>query len=166
MDDRTVSPWVGALALGVALAALAAVVWLIAPLSHDTSGITDQVSVEQVPHALSPHHRLLNRMERCSDSASTRGMPGCAAASFPTSAPPASSSPPDRRAHRSTRPVAAVVAPPSSQVSVAPAPASPAPAIVTQTATPAPVTATRQASPHGGPVPGGTTSPPHTGPRP
>ncbi len=40
MDDQMVSPWVGAMALAVMLAALGAVAWLLVSLSPSTSGGT------------------------------------------------------------------------------------------------------------------------------
>ena len=174
MDDQMVSPWVGAMALAVMLAALGAVAWLLVSLSPSTSGGSDRVSVSerQVSRSLSPHHQLLAQRQRCIDAAAARGGPGCVAASVAPSAPPI---PADRRAQGSTHPAAVVVTPPTTQVSAPTTPASLPPSTqqastqqpsTQQPSTPSQPAPTRHPSPHNGPVPGGNTSPPHTGPRP
>lgn len=191
MDDPNLSPWVGAMALGMMLAALGAVTWLLVSLSPGTSGSDLRVGDRQVSRLPFAPHRLPDQMQRCSDAAAGRGVSGCVAASSAPSAPP---TPSVHRVQRSTRPGAVGVAPPPSQVpspsapatlqastvQVAvlqpstPQPSAPQPSTLQPTtpqpSTPPPSTPhsapTRQPLPHNGPVPGGNTNPPHTGPRP
>lgn len=169
MDDRDVLPWVGAVALGVMLAALAALAWLLQPLFQGPSG--GQTS----SYPLSTHHRLLDPMRRCIDATATRGVPGCANPSF---APTAPSTPSQRRVQRSTRAASGRGTPPQTRVSTSSAPASRPPATsppvapsptqppATQPTPQPPPASTPSPSPHDGPVPGGNTAQPHTGPRP
>ena len=126
LDDQDVSPWVGVMALGVLMAALAAVAWLLVPVSHGPSGGNDQSHVSDRPlsRTLPAPHRPLDRMQRCGDVATTHGVPGCVAASFPPSAPPTLSA---RRVQRPTRPGALAVARSHTQVRTPSAPASPPP---------------------------------------
>jgi hypothetical protein len=164
MDDKNVARWVGALALGLVLAAVA---WLLVSPSPGTSGGNDQVRVSDRQLSLSAHYRALGLMQRCIDAAAARGVSGCVAASFGPSAPP---TPSDRRLQRSTRPGAVGVTPVPIQVPAPSAPATLQPATL-QPATPPPATPpspapTRRPVPRNGPVPGGNTSPPHTGPSP
>jgi hypothetical protein len=186
MDDPNLSPWVGAVALGMMLTALAAVTWLLVSLSPGPSGGDLRVGDRQVSRPPFAHHRLPDQMQRCIDADAGRGVSGCVAAS---SAPPTPPTPSVHRVQRSTRPGAVGVTPPPTQV---PSPSAPATlqastvqVSVVQQSTPQqstpqpsapqpsapqpsapPPAPTRQPLPHNGPVPGGNTSPPHTGPRP
>lgn len=177
MDDQGVtyshdaSYWVGAVVLGLVLAGVA---WLLASLSTGTGGGRVQVrgSDRQVSRSLSAPHRLPDQTQRCIDAAAARGVPVCTATSF---APSARATPSDRRAQRSTHQVAVVVTPPptpgpapSAPASIQPATLQPStpPSSTPPSSTPPPATPTRRSLPHNGPVPGGNTSPPHTGPRP
>jgi hypothetical protein len=157
MDDQNVANWVGGVAIGLMLAAFA---WLLVSPSPGTSGGNDQVSDRQVSGTLFAHHRPLDQMRRCIDAAG--GVSGCPASSFAPSAPP---TPSDRRVQQSTRPGAVGVTSLPAQVPALSAPASPPPATL-QSSTPPPAAPARQPLPHHGPVPGGNTSPPHTGPHP
>jgi hypothetical protein len=172
MDDQDVSPLVGVVALGVILAGLAAVAWLLVDMSHTTGGGHDRMRMSEQQFSAAPyaHPRQPNRIHRCIDAAATRD--ACVAASTAPSAPATTAG---RRAQRSARHHA--VAAPSSPTrdpaptvaaslpSSTPQPSTPQPSTV-QPATPPPPDPTRQSPPHDGPVPGGSTSPPHTGPRP
>lgn len=177
MDDREVWPWIGAVAIGAMLVALAALVWLLEPLSHGTSGDNIQVPLSdgQVSRAASTHHRAtharpLDRIQRCIDAPAPHGASGCA--SFAPTAPP---TPADRRGQQPARPHPVADTAPITQVAATSAPATQAPstqapatqAPATQAPAPsAPASPTQQPSPHDGPVPGGNTSAPHVGPRP
>lgn len=184
-DVSYVSYWVAAVCGGLALVAVA---WLLLSLSPGTSGgnALVRVSERQVSRPFAAHHRLPDQTQRCIDSAAARGVSGCAAAPSAPSAPPA---PSDRRAQRSTHPAVEVSAPrthvppppastnpqpatlqPATLQSSTPPPSNPPPSSP-QSSNPPPPTSphpspTRPSLPHNGPVPGGDTSPPHTGPRP
>lgn len=173
MDDSDLSPLIGVMALGVMLAAVAAVAWLLVPMSHVTNARSDQagISARQVSPDVSTPARRHDRLRRCVDAAVSRGGSGCAAA------PSASPTPPAHRSQRSARPGAVAVTPtrtpePSAPLTPQPTlPATPpAPATTPQPSAPQPTTPApappQQPSSHHGPVPGGSTSPPHTGPRP
>ena len=82
MHDPNVSPWVGVMALGVLLAALAAVAWLLVPVSPGMSGGHDQSRVSDRPlfRTFAAPHRRLDRVQRCGDVATTHGVPGCVCA--------------------------------------------------------------------------------------
>jgi hypothetical protein len=153
-DDQDLANWIAVVALGLVLAALA---WVLVTL-RPTSGGHGQV------HASGSHvfgtltdDGPLNQTQRCIDAAATRQVSGCAARSF---APSAAPTPSDRRVQRSTGPRVVVVAAPPTQVPVPSVQASLLPS------TQQPRAPTKRSMPHHGPVPGGTTTPPHAGPRP
>jgi hypothetical protein len=179
MDDRNVATWVGALALGLVLAAVA---WLlVAPVPRMSGAGQAGPGDRQVSRTLSVHPHSLEEMQLCIDASAIRGLPGCVAASFVPSLP----TPSAHRAQRAAGQAPAGVTPPPSQVPAVSAPATPPPATVQPavfqpadppssappSSTPPPPTSppsapTRRPVPHKGPVPGGNTTPPHTGPRP
>jgi len=167
MDDKNVANWVGGVALGMVLAAVA---WLLVSQSPRTSGGNDTVSMRdrQVSRTVSAYTPTLDPIQRCIDAA----VPGCLAGSSGPSGPP---TPSDRGVQRSTRPAAVSVTAPPTQVPALSAPASPPPATrppaspqpsSPQPSTPASPAPTRAPLHLKGPVPGGITSPPYTGPRP
>jgi hypothetical protein len=165
MTDHKASYWFATVSGGLALVAVA---WLLVSLDPGTSGGNVQVgaSDRRVSHPLPRHHRVPNQMPRCIDATPAR-VPGCLASPVAPSAP---TTPPVRRVQRSTRPGTVGVTPPATQVPALSAPASPQPSTTQPSATPSPAPSSpaqaRQPLPHNGPVPGGNTSPPHTGPRP
>jgi len=156
MDDRQVANWAAGVVIGLMLAVAA---WLLVTPSSGASGGDGQVRVSDVqPSRTIPtqSHSRPGQMQRCVDKGPAPGVSGCVAA-FPTSSSrPATS---DRRLQRSTRPGAAAVTPPPTRA-LAPSSATPQPS------TPPPTAPARRPAPHHGPVPGGSTSAPHTGPRP
>lgn len=172
MDERNVANWVGGAAVGLVLAAIT---WLLVFSSPGTGGGSDQVRVSdpRVARNIAARHRPLDQMQSCIDAAAARSVSGCAAASFAPSMPP---TPSDRRVQRSTdrgavgpgAPSVPVVAP---SAPTSPPPATPQPSTSPPASTPPPQptqhpASTQQPVSHTGPVPGGNTNPPHTGPRP
>jgi hypothetical protein len=180
MDDRNLANWVGGVALGLVLAAVAWLLVFVHPGRHDDSPSANRRPVDQV--------------QLCIDAAAARAVTGCVAASLVE--PPL---PSDHRAQRPTRPGPTVTSPPThAPVSSAPAtsqaatsqqvtshstttqattsqpattqPANTQPANTqpanTQPANTQPPAQPQRPAAHSGPVPGGTTSSPHTGPRP
>jgi hypothetical protein len=161
MDDHDLANWVGGVALGLVLAAVA---WLLVSPSPGTRAGDDSVGLSdrQVSRIVSAYTPTFDPIQRCIDVA----VSGCLPGSSGPSGPP---TPSQRRTQRSTRPGAVMVAPPPTQVLAPSAPASVPPATPppatpqTSSPAPAPTPAPVQLK---GPVPGGNTSPPHTGPRP
>jgi|tagenome__1003787_1003787.scaffolds.fasta_scaffold20939178_2 hypothetical protein len=163
MDDENVADWVVAIALGLVLVAVA---WLLVSPSPGTGGGNAPAPSSNRQISLSAHYRLLDQMQRCMDVAAGRRGSGCLAAS---SAPSGSPSPSVRPLQRSARLTAVAVAPPPTQVPEPSAPATVAPATLPPSSpqpSPQPPAPALRPLPHNGPVPGGNTSPPHTGPRP
>lgn|SRR5690349_18643913 len=168
MDDRNLANWVGAGTLGLALAAAA---WMLVSPSTGARG-PDQVRVSggrHVSHAWDPNRPPEHQRQRCVEAAAARGVTGCAAASSLRFAPPTL---PALRAQPVTRAGALGATPPPTQVLASapatvqpstPQPSSPSPSTAQPSTPPTP---TRQPLAHHGPVPGGSTSPPTTGPRP
>lgn len=158
MDDQNVANWVGGAAIGLMLAAVA---WVLVSPSSGTSGGNDPVPVSdrQASGTGFAIHRPLHQGQRCIAA-------GCMAPRYAPSAPPTSS---DRRVQGSNSPGAVGVMPPPAQVSAPAAPTSqPPPTQQPSTSPPStpPPGPTQQRLPHHGPVPGGNTTPPQTGPRP
>jgi hypothetical protein len=170
MDDQEASYWsywVGAAALVLVLAAVA---WLFVSTSAGTTDANVQapVTVQQVSGTRPAHHQPRDRAQRCVDAAAGRGVSGCVAETSAPSAPP---TPSERRVHRSTLRAVVDVNAVASNVAIGSAPAaSPVtpttPPSTPPPSTPPPAAPARAPVPHHGPVPGGNTSPPHTGPRP
>ncbi len=81
MDDQDVSPLVGVMALGVIVAGLAALAWLLVDVSQTTGGGQTQVrmSDRQVVGPPSTHRRPLHPVRTCSDAVAPRGRAGCVA---------------------------------------------------------------------------------------
>jgi hypothetical protein len=160
MDDvQDLANWIGRVALGLVLAALAWVLVGVRPTSGDHGQV--HASGSQISGALTDHGPL-DHTQRCVDAAAARQVSGCAATSYALSAPP---TPSDRRVQRSTGPRAVAVTPPPAQVSVPPVQPS-LPQSNQQPSTQQPRAPTKRSVPHNGPVPGGATAPPHTGPQP
>ena len=169
MDDQDVSPLAGVVALGVILTGLAAVAWLLVDASQTTSGGQGQVQMsdQQVVGTPSSHHRVGHGIQRCLDARLNRGGSGCVGVS---AAPSTSAGATDRRAHRPARQGGGTAVRPSpTRAAVPPASVSRPPSTQPSTAeasSPPPAAPTRRPPSHNGPVPGGSTSPPHPGPRP
>ena len=149
--------------------ALAAAGWLLVSVSHGPSSGQVRVSGSD-PERSRPfvtHHRVHSPLQRCIDATASRGVPGCPASSSARSASPQLSDRHLRRPARlSTREVKTRVAPaPAPSTPQSPPSSNPQPA-TTQSSTPSVPTSTPRRLPHNGPVPGGNTGPPHTGPRP
>jgi hypothetical protein len=170
MDDQEVANRVGAVVLGLVLAALA---WVLVFTSPRLTGGDDQLRVSgwQVLGAVSAHHHQpLHQLQRCIDAVAPGGVSWCVAASSGPSAPPTQS---DRLAQQGSGPDVVGVTPPPTPVVAPSGPATPRPVTLQPStprpSTPRPPTPARRPLPHKGPVPGGTggsTSPPHAGPRP
>jgi hypothetical protein len=161
MDDQDVANWVGAVALALVLAALG---WLVVSPGPGAGGGDEvRVSGRQGSWVVSPHLRPLDQMQRCVAAAGALGVSGCVAG---PSTPSASPTPSDRSTPRSTSRGEVGVTPSPAEVPAPSAPASLPPAQPQPSSSPPPPVPTRLRVPHSGPVPGGNTSPPHTGPRP
>src|SRR5690242_4794261 len=118
MDDSDTAFWVGVVALGMILASVAALVWLLGPLNPSGLGQDRAPLSDQPLSDARPPHRPLDRIHHCIDAAVTRSMSPCAAPAGP-SVPPASS---DHRGQRSAHPGRSV----KSDSTHATAPAAPA----------------------------------------
>jgi hypothetical protein len=162
MDDRNLANWVGGVALGLVLAAVA---WLLLVPGPGAGGGRDQVraSERRVSQAWDPNRPPEHQMQRCVDAAAARALTGCLVAAYVRPVQPTPSAVP--RALRPSRPVAVVVTPPPTHVPASAGPVNLPPATVPPSAPPPPAP-TRQTSARNGPVPGGNTGPPHAGPRP
>jgi hypothetical protein len=173
MNDLDVVDGIGAAALGLAIVAAA---WLLLSPGPGASRADEQVRVSDrtVTSSLDARHRPLDQARHCSDAVAAAGVAGCVAA------PLAPTTPSDRAVDRAT-PATGVsarltqVSPPSTstlqQVTLQPTTLQLATLSSPTPSSPTPSSPARQSpgptsSPHDGPVPGGSTSPPQTGPSP